>query len=160
MTWQLRRADAGDLEQIMALEHTVFGLDAWSDETMRSELTGSHTYYLVAFRPERPELIEGYAGLRAPHGIDQADIQTIAVAETARRSGLGRVLMLTLIAEARQRGAREVFLDVRADNPPARRLYDTLGFEQLGVREAYYQPEGVDAIVMRLRIPPTETGPA
>ena len=160
MTWQLRRANEGDLEPIMELERTVFGLDAWSAETMRSELGGPHTYYLVAFRPGHPERLDGYAGLRAPRGIEQADIQTIAVAEHARRSGLGRVLMLSLIAEARQRGATEVFLEVRADNPPARSLYDTLGFEQLGVREAYYQPEGVDAIVMRLRVPPSETRPA
>ena len=46
-------------------------------------------------------------------------------------SGLGRVLMLQLIAEARQRGAREVFLEVRADNQDAQALYRSLGFAPL-----------------------------
>jgi N6-L-threonylcarbamoyladenine synthase/ribosomal-protein-alanine N-acetyltransferase len=68
--------------------------------------------------------------------------------------------MLSLIAEARDRGATEVFLEVRADNPPAQQLYERLGFEPIAVRAAYYQPEGVDAVIMRLSIPAPQTGPA
>jgi ribosomal protein S18 acetylase RimI-like enzyme len=65
--------------------------------------------------------------------------------------------MLALIGEARNRGAGEVFLEVRADNPGAQTLYRTLGFEEIGVRPHYYQPDGVDAIVMRLTVPTPET---
>jgi N6-L-threonylcarbamoyladenine synthase/ribosomal-protein-alanine N-acetyltransferase len=68
--------------------------------------------------------------------------------------------MLSLIKEARKRGAREVFLEVRADNPTAQRLYLRLGFEEIGVRPGYYQPDNVDALVMRLRIPEPVMGPA
>lgn len=153
MTWQLRRATGDDLEAIMAIETTVFAGDAWSTESMRGELADRHGYYLVAFPPGEPERIEAYAGLRAPLRERQADIQTIAVAETARRRGLGRVLMQRMIAEARERGAKELFLEVRADNPSAQSLYDSLGFEAIAVRPKYYQPDGVDAIVMRLTIP-------
>lgn len=151
--WQLRRATPDDLGPIMAIETRVFGTDAWSESGMLGELTDRHGYYLVAFPPGRPERIDAYAGLRAPLGERQADIQTIAVAEAARRRGLGRVLMLRMIDEARQRRSREVFLEVRADNPTAQSLYESLGFERIAVRPRYYQPDGIDAIVMRLTIP-------
>jgi len=160
VTWRLRRAGPDDLDAVMAIERAVFGSDAWSAESMRAELSDRHSYYLVATPADALEPVEAYAGLRSPHGAPQADIQTIAVSEGARRHGLGRVLMRALLAEARDRGAREVFLEVRADNPPAQSLYGSLGFEPIAVRPAYYQPDGVDAVVMRLRIPAPETRPA
>lgn len=152
MTWQLRRATPDDLEPIMAIETTTFTDDAWSPASMRAELGDRNGYYLVAFPPSEPTRIEAYAGLRSPQGQPQADIQTIAVAESARRHGLGRVLMQRLIAEARERGASEIFLEVRADNPSAQRLYDSLAFERIAERPNYY-PGGVAAIIMRLTIP-------
>jgi ribosomal-protein-alanine acetyltransferase len=144
----LRRATLDDLDAIMRLETTIFASDAWSLATMRGELIGVHGYYLVA---EEDGAVDGYAGLLAPAGAGQADIQTIAVAPHARRRGLGRALMVALLDEARQRGAHEVFLEVRADNPNAQALYLSLGFEQIAVRAKYYQPDGVDAHIMRVR---------
>ena len=152
MAWQLRRAGAGDLDKIMPIETSSFLSDAWSRDGMRSELANRQCYYLVAFRPETPEKIEGYAGLFAPRGAREADVQTIAVAEGSRREGLGRLLVQSLVAESHSRGVAEVFLEVRADNPGAQTLYASLGFEKIAVRVAYYQPDGMDAIVMRLRL--------
>ena len=144
----LRRGTLDDLDAIMELETSTFGSDAWSRRTMRAELGSPHGYYLVAGEAA----IAGYAGLLAPAGSGQADIQTIAVAPAARRHGLGRALMVALLDEARRREAAEVFLEVRADNPSAQQLYATLGFEQIAVRPKYYQPDGVDAHIMRLAL--------
>ena len=154
----LRRATLDDLDAIMQLETSTFGSDAWSRASMRAELGSRHGYYLAAevegnagHEPQHPDAaIAGYAGLLAPAGSGQADIQTIAVAPAARRHGLGRALMAALLAEARARKAVEVFLEVRADNPSAQALYSSLGFEQIAVRPQYYQPDGVDAHIMRL----------
>jgi N6-L-threonylcarbamoyladenine synthase len=157
MTWQLRRAKPADVEAIMALETHIFENDAWSTEMMARDVADPGCYYLVAFPPDAPDHIVAYAGLQAARRSPESDIQTIAVAEEARGQGLGRVLMLSLITEARKRGARETFLEVRADNPGAQHLYRSLGFEDLGVRRGYYQPDNVDAIVMRLPIPPAQT---
>jgi [ribosomal protein S18]-alanine N-acetyltransferase len=157
MVWQLRRAGVDDLDAIMAIESSTFGSDAWSVPMMRAELRNPNTYYLVAFEPESPSSIDGYAGLLAPRRAEQADIQTIAVVPTARRQGLGHTLVHALIGEARTRGASEIFLEVRADNPDAQRVYASIGFESISVRAAYYQPEGVDAIVMRYTIPEPTT---
>jgi len=156
MTWQLRRAKPADVDAIMALETAIFENDAWSHEMMARDVADPGCYYLVAFPPDDPDRIVAYAGLQAAPRSPESDIQTIAVADQARGQGLGRVLMLSLIDEARKRGARETFLEVRADNPGAQHLYRSLGFEDLGVRRGYYQPDNVDAIVMRLTIPPAQ----
>jgi ribosomal-protein-alanine N-acetyltransferase len=160
MAWQLRRATPLDLDAIMSIEHAVFPRDAWSAESMAAELASVHGYYLVAFDQGSPDEFVGYAGLLAPRGAQQADIQSVAVVESARRKGLARTLVLSLLAEARDRGAREVFLEVRVDNPAAQNLYDSLGFERIAVRKGYYQPDNVDGIVMRLAVPEPKLSPA
>ena len=159
MSWKLRRATEDDLDQIMEIETGTFANDAWSRDAMLSDLRNPQCYYLVADRLEFAGELDGYAGLFAPQGAEQGDIQTIAVAETARRGGLGRTLMQSLIAEARERGAGEVLLEVRADNPWPKKLYDSLGFEEIAVRVRYYQPDNVDAIVMRLTVHQPEPKP-
>jgi ribosomal-protein-alanine acetyltransferase len=157
MTFQLRRAGVADVDAIMAIETSTFTTDAWSPATMLADLASDHTYYLVAFPPDERENIVGYAGLLAPRGGTDADIQTIAVTEGSRGHGLGRALMERLIDEARGRGVTEVFLEVRADNPVAQQLYGKLGFAEIAVRPNYYQPDGVDALVMRLSVRPART---
>lgn len=147
-------ATAEHLDAIMALETASFMRDAWSREMMHDEVASVHNEYSVALLDER---LVGYAGLRAPERGREADVQTIAVAEDARGRGIGRALMERMLGQARARGMREVFLEVRADNPVAQGLYRSLGFAELGVRPGYYQPEGIDAIVMRLAL---DGGPA
>jgi ribosomal-protein-alanine acetyltransferase len=159
MDFELRRATPGDLHAIMALESATFQNDAWSTESMLGELESEHTHYLFAFDPQHPQALAGYAGLLAPEGSPDGEVQTIAVAPDARQHGLGRTLMQRLITEADARGAVQVFLEVRADNPNARALYDSLGFEQIAVRKNYYQPDNVDAQVMRLDLANADAGP-
>lgn len=160
MSWKLRRATADDLDAIMAIEASEFANDAWSSAMMSAEISDRNGYYLVAHPVGEPTQVKAYAGLRAPFRSGQADIQTIAVSPDSRRHGIGRALMNALMAEARDRGATELFLEVRDDNPSAQRLYDSLGFERIAVRPQYYQPDGVDAIIMRLMIPAPKLSPA
>jgi len=68
-----------------------------------------------------------------------------------RGRGFGRLLLEGTLGEARSSRARIVYLEVRAGNVVARRLYRSLGFRELGVRRGYYGP-GQDAIVMELRL--------
>ncbi|GAA1328428.1 ribosomal protein S18-alanine N-acetyltransferase [Leucobacter albus] len=144
----LRDATLDDLDAVAELEALLFGSDAWSREMVREELAGEHRRYVVLEADDGA--LCGYAGVLVL-GAD-GDIQTIAVAPGLRGKGLGRALMNELISEADRRGATRVFLEVRADNPVARALYASLGFAEIGVRPRYYQPEGIDAIVMQLQI--------
>jgi ribosomal-protein-alanine acetyltransferase len=150
MAWALREATEADVDEIMKLETATFGHDAWSAAVMMADVRSSNTVYLIASDDAAPGELAGYAGLLAPLRSGDSDIQTIAVQPAARRRGLGRMLMLALIAAARDRGARQVFLEVRADNPNAQALYESLGFQQIAVRPRYYQPDGVDANIMKL----------
>jgi len=143
----LRLATGDDLAAIMELERRSFPTDAWSEGTMRAEVASAHNHYLV---DEEDGRVVGYGGLRALRGGSDADIQTIALDEAVRGQGRGRALLRALIAEAVGRGARELFLEVRADNPVAEGLYRSEGFAELGRRPRYYQPDDVDAVVMRL----------
>ncbi|AND15780.1 ribosomal-protein-alanine N-acetyltransferase [Rathayibacter tritici] len=149
----LREAQADDLDAVMAIEESEFTGDAWSRGMMAEEIRSRHTRYLVA---ERDGEVVGYAGLLCPVGAHEGDVQTIAVIASVRRTGLGRRLLRALLDAARERGAREVFLEVRADNPAAQTLYRSEAFEEIGVRPGYYQPDGVDAIVMRLPLAVTQ----
>ncbi|MCS5499236.1 ribosomal protein S18-alanine N-acetyltransferase [Cnuibacter physcomitrellae] len=156
MSVELRAATLDDLDDVMALETSTFTTDAWSRESMAAELSSAHCRYVVAVDDDGA--FAGYGGVLVPAGSKDADIQTIAVAPERRGTGLGRRLMERLLAEAVDRGAREVFLEVRADNPVAQALYLSLGFEQIAVRPRYYQPDGVDALVMRASLRPSRSG--
>jgi N6-L-threonylcarbamoyladenine synthase len=145
----IRNAVEEDLDTIMAIEHDCFGRDAWADETMRFELLAHHTHYVVAVEGDN---IIGYAGLAKVPVSDQADVQTIAVRADQRGKKVGLALLTELLVEASRRSATEVFLEVRADNEVAANLYRKLGFEQIDVRPRYYQPDGVDAVIMRLKL--------
>nr|WP_166990205.1 ribosomal protein S18-alanine N-acetyltransferase [Microbacterium chengjingii] len=151
---EIREATLSDLDAIMALERLSFAPDDWSSESMTREIESEHTMYLVAFAGAQlaGAQLAGYAGVLAPSGSTDADIQTIAVAPDHRRAGLGRELMSRLIAHAASARAKAVFLEVRADNPGAQQLYRSLGFGELGVRPRYYRG-GIDAVVMKLDHP-------
>ena len=78
-----------------------------------------------------------------------ADVMTIGVGPAAQGAGLGRRLLDDAIVAASGAGCAALLLEVRADNEPAKALYARSGFEKLSVRRRYYQPEGVDAWVLR-----------
>jgi N6-L-threonylcarbamoyladenine synthase len=146
MSIVIKQATLLDLPEIMKLETASFANDAWPEETFRSELGAHHTFYILAL--EGNELV-GYAGLSKLPGSDQADIQTIAVREDKRGLGIGRLLMNSLTQQATDFDAKEIFLEVRADNSVAQKLYKLFGFKQIGTRKKYYQPDGVDAFIMK-----------
>jgi N6-L-threonylcarbamoyladenine synthase len=146
MAIDIKKATLLDLPEIMKLEVASFANDAWPEESFRSELAATHTYYIIAL--EGSDVV-GYAGLSKLPGSDQADIQTIAVREDKRGAGIGRMLMNALTAQAVELGAKEIFLEVRADNSVAQKLYKVFGFKQIGTRKKYYQPDDVDAFIMK-----------
>ena len=74
---------------------------------------------------------------------------TVATAPTQQRKGIGRLLLDDLVRRAAVQGCAALLLEVRADNAPARNLYERNGFEVISVRRRYYQPGDVDALVMR-----------
>ncbi len=144
----MRDARWTDIPLLTALEQRLFPHDAWAEATWWAELANRpRRSYVVE---ESAEGVAGYAGVDL--GGEVADVMTLAVAPSARGRGLGRRLLEELVARAHADGAAHVELEVRADNAPARALYERGGFALLRTRARYYQPGDVDAHIMRLSL--------
>jgi ribosomal-protein-alanine N-acetyltransferase len=157
-----------DLVDVLALEHELFPDDPWTPQMFAAEIIQppESRLYLVAeadaddggveernivsgSNRDAGPMMAGYAGMLFVPGGLAADVLTIAVRASHWGLGIGAALLDALIQAARERDYAEVFLEVRADNPRAQGLYARRGFEEIGVRRGYYQPSGIDAIVMR-----------
>jgi ribosomal-protein-alanine N-acetyltransferase len=136
-----------DIDSVVEVEQLVFASTAWTPAQFWSELAQPDRVYVVARDGIR---ITGYAGVmvRPP----TADIQTIAVAPSHGRQGIGRALLTRLLDVATEAGCTEVLLEVRADGAAAIALYESEGFHTIARRTGYYGP-GHDALIMRRRRP-------
>ena len=149
MTTTVRELHWTDIESVTALEHELFPDDAWAPASLWAELaTRPRRSYVIA--EDEDGAVVGYAGVDL--GGEVADVMTMAVASRAQGHGLGRQLLEELVTRAAADHAAYLMLEVRADNAPARKLYESRGFELLTVRRRYYQPGDVDAHVMRLTL--------
>ena len=132
------------IDELLSIEKDLFGVEQWSAGMFWNELAAGHPYVAAVQDGE----IVGYAGLVvAPP--DEAWVNNMAVRRDHQRRGIGRALLEELLAIARRNGARHTLLEVAADNMPAQALYDSYGFEVIGLRKNYYQASGMDALVMR-----------
>jgi ribosomal protein S18 acetylase RimI-like enzyme len=135
---RLRSATAEDVAAVHALEADLFGVDAWSETSVREELLGERRTAVVACDPE----VVGYV-VTAVAG-DVVDLQRVAVRADRRRAGLAR----RLLREVRPSDV-PVLLEVSATNHAALRFYAAEGFTEIDRRRHYYR-DGSDAVVMRL----------
>jgi ribosomal-protein-alanine acetyltransferase len=132
------------VEQLMAYERDMFGTEAWTRGSYLTELADTRgRYYLAAFDDGA---LVGWAGVLVV--ADTAEILTVGVVPAARGRGIARMLVGALRDEARRRGAREAFLEVRVDNAAARQLYASEGYAEIDTRPGYYDAGRVDAVVM------------
>ena len=86
---------------------------------------------------------------------DEAELLTLAVRPEQRRRGRAAALLSAALPLLSERGARSLFLEVAADNTPARALYEATGFQSTSIRKNYYRQnraQPVDAIVMTLTL--------
>lgn len=152
MTVVLRPLTVDDLDRVDELEVELFGPGAWPRSVYVEELAAPNREYVAAVESG---VLVGYAGVAL--GGD-AEIMTIGVAAPWRRLGIGARLLDSLVATARRARAARVFLEVRASDEAAQRLYARAGFRAVGLRRGYYEHEGEDAVVMRLDLAGTRIG--
>jgi len=132
------------IEGILHLEK-LSNAAPWSETSFRGELTNQQAKYFVAF--EERELV-GFAGMWLI--VDEAHVTNVAVHPQFRGRGLGKLLMVRLLDEARTLGMTCSTLEVRASNEVAIALYETLGYVRCGLRKKYYPNNREDAVVMWL----------
>ncbi len=135
-------------ERIAALEAETFSAP-WDEASIRAELDNPLALWLVAVERENgpDEDVLGYVGSQTV--FEDADILNVCVAPAARRRGIAEALMTELERRLTQKGAERITLEVRASNVPAIRLYQKLGYRQVGVRRGYYGKPREDALILR-----------
>ena len=79
---------------------------------------------------------------------DEGQLVNLAVLSTARRQGIGKQILSSLIEEAKSRGTKTIALEVRVSNAAAIALYERLGFRSVGIRKRFYRRPVEDAAVM------------
>ena len=140
--YTIRRMTLADVDGVHAIEMASFP-KPWSREDFVKEMTqNACARYLVA--EEAGEII-GFAG--AWIVLDEAHITNIAVTQSRRGRGIGRALTQALLQYAANLGVVYATLEVRRSNTVAQRLYQSLGFEYVGVRKRYYEDNGEDAFL-------------
>ena len=140
----IRPATSDDADAIVAIEREAFGADAWSPALVDLELIAPGRVVLAA---EQDDAVVGYAS--AAVIADVSDLTRIAVRSHARRAGVARGLLGALLAQAVERGAERMMLEVDEANEAALGLYTAVGFREVARRPDYYG-RGVDAVVMEL----------
>jgi ribosomal-protein-alanine N-acetyltransferase len=144
MKWvRIRRATTRDIDAVMELEKTCFALP-WTREDFERDI--SENILAAYFVAETSGAVCGCAGMWVV--CDECHIMTIAVTPEHRRSGIGAMLLMKLMDDARVRGASRYFLEVRVSNAPAIGMYEKFGFKVIDIRKAYYENNGEDAAIM------------
>lgn len=156
-----------DVPAVDQLERRCFPTP-WPASAYRRELRHNEQshYWVVCPQPDllRPEPEHAGRNINIPslfgYGgywlvIDEAHIVTIATHPDWRRRKLGAWLLINMLAEARNAGAIQATLEVRANNSAAKALYEGMGFIEVGYRKGYYPPTKFmgrreDAILMTL----------
>ncbi len=138
-----------DLEQVLAIEQASFTMP-WSRNLFLSELRSrTVSTLLVALLPGAPgRKVAGYIVYWLV--TDEMHILNLATATAHRRKGIAKRLVIASIRTAFEHGARLSFLEVRASNAEAQKLYAGLGFISSYTRQEYYDKPVEDAVVMKL----------
>ncbi|MDN6195577.1 MAG: ribosomal protein S18-alanine N-acetyltransferase [Atopostipes suicloacalis] len=82
----------------------------------------------------------------------EADIYMLAVKASEQGKGIGQELLQKLIQEMRANDLETIFLEVRESNSAANKVYQRLGFKQIGRRKNYYSKPKEDALMMKLNL--------
>ena len=140
---EIAKMTAAHVPQVAQLEKLCFS-DPWSEKSVASELQNKLALWLVALDGDR---VAGYVGSQTV--IDESDMMNIAVHPAYRRQGIARLLVKQLVDALKDNGSRCLTLEVRASNEPARNLYASMGFLQVGLRKNYYRNPKEDACILR-----------
>lgn len=138
----IRRMTLQDVDAVHKIETAAFARP-WSRDAFVQEMTKNLcARYLVA---EEGGRVIGFAG--AWIVLDEGHVTNIAVEEKCRGRGVGRLLTAGLMRYAANLGVVYMTLEVRKSNIAAQRLYQSLGFEYVGMRKKYYEDNGEDAFL-------------
>ncbi len=133
-----------DLKTVISIN--MFSLpEHYSDFFFADILRSLPESFLVA---EKDGLLVGYIMCRVEYGFSifkrfsltrKGHIVSLAILETHRKKGLGEALVRRAVEGLNLRGCSEVYLEVRASNTDAVRLYHRLKFNTVSTMNGYYR---------------------
>jgi [ribosomal protein S18]-alanine N-acetyltransferase len=141
--YQFRDMQITDLDAIQKIEQ-VAQQNPWPTSHFISSLASSHHCYVLTYQQN----IVAY-GITST-AADEAELLTITVAPAYQRKGLGR-LLLEQLCTLFDHTIHTLFLEVRVSNQGAIALYESLGFNEVGLRPRYYPTKNgrsEDALIM------------
>ena len=134
-----------DIEKVRELEKKT--LSAWSKDHLKDELQQPTGFQFVVSNKKTERILAVIFGRIV---VDEAEILKLSVAEFARNRGLGFQLLDFSVKFCSTRGVKNCFLELRASNEVAQRLYEKRGFVTVGTRKDYFEEPVEDAILMQL----------
>lgn len=143
----IRRMIAADLPAVAQIDSLSFS-QPWPPAAFEMELLNAKARCWVAEVENRVA-----AALVIWSVLDEAHIATIAVHPDFRQRGLGKALLQAGMRAAFAEGARIFYLEVRAGNLAAQKMYANFGYEVVGRRAKYYKDNGEDALLLTLKLP-------
>lgn len=139
-----------DIPSVVQLAQALPEAPHWSPEAYRIALDPLAAPRRLALVAERDGQLAGFAVLAVV--ADEAELESIAVAESARRQGVGRLLLLHLTKMTQAGKLARMFLEVRASNARALSFYHATGWRVCGQRKRYYVDPEEDAVLMACEI--------
>lgn len=140
----IENAVRADAKRISEIEELCFS-SPWSENEIAKETEKNNVIFLCAkFNGN----ILGYVSGQMI--LDEFYISNIAVDSNYRNCGIGTALLETLICNVLSKNCVFVTLEVRESNLPARKLYEKLGFIDLGKRKNFYSHPTEDAHIYTL----------
>ena len=159
-TVTVRGAVGADLAAVAKIEAVSFS-DPWTADAFASALAMPHIRFFVAEEEGGARSDGTGAGDSVLLGYvvalvvaDEGEIADLAVAPSARRRGIGGLLLDRVAEEAEGLGIRALYLEVRESNAAARALYESRGYSPVGRRRGYYQSPAEDALLLRRELAP------
>ena len=141
-TVRVRRADMSDLDDLVTLEQRAFDGDRMSRAQYRRHLDSDSAQILLASTAQRAFFGSVVLFFRKRSTV--ARVYSLATRPEVRGQGIGASLLEAAAVAARRRGCRVLRLEARTDNVAAIRLYERLGYRQIGSYPHYYE-DGADA---------------
>lgn len=129
---RLRKLTSLDLDRVLAIEEAC-QLTPWTRGNFRDCLRSGYRC--------RVATVDGVpaAFMILSSVLDETHLLNIAVAPAWQRRGLARWMLERALDDALAEGMSVLYLEVRASNHGARRLYESLGFRECGRRKNYYR---------------------
>lgn len=143
MNIKITKATKENRADIAMIEKNCFST-AWTEESIADSISNESSYFNIAYADDKPA---GYMSMQVCCG--EGDIMRVAVLPDYRRLGIGRTLLEECFSANK---LDAVFLDVRENNIPAIKLYESFGFEKIGIRKNYYSNPTENAVMMKKSI--------